>query len=108
MGEKILSLLRVGRENARTTEELCNITGLHKRVLQKEIHNLREAGHLIISLSDVKGYFLPADRNDVASFKNQMLNRAIDIFKAIKSAKEYLGNLDEQIEIEETAANEVR
>lgn len=101
MGEKILSLLRQGRENARTTEELCNATGLHKRILQKEIHKLREGGNLIISLSDVKGYFLPADGSDVAAFKNQMMSRAINIFRAIKAAKEYLQEYDEQTSIED-------
>ncbi len=92
MCERILSLLKVGRENATTTEELCLATGLHKRVLQKFIHEAREAGYLIISLSDVRGYYFPETKEDVLAFKNQMMSRAIDIFRAIKSAKQFLEN----------------
>ena len=90
MGEKILNMLEPGRENAKTTEELCEVTGLRKRLVQMEIHDLREAGHLVISLPGVRGYFMPGDREDIAAFERQMRNRAIECFKAVKYARQYL------------------
>jgi len=96
-------LLNRGKENARTTEELLQICGFsNKRELTAQIAKERAAGTLICSTTTENGgYYLPATRSEVAEFVKSMSNRAKNTFKAIRAAREYLNQLDEQLSIDD-------
>ena len=89
-------LLNKGKENARTTEELVRACGFsNKRELTLQIAKEREAGAIICSSTVGRGgYYLPDDPRELREFINSMDNRAINIFKAVKSAKKMLKELE--------------
>lgn len=92
----VVELLDKGRENAKTTEELvraCNFT--NKRDLTLQIAKEREAGAVICSTTSGEGgYYLPDNPKELRAFINSMDNRAINIFRAVKSAKKMLKELE--------------
>ena len=92
----VVELLDKGRENAKTTEELvraCNFT--NKRDLTLQIAKEREAGAVICSTTSGEGgYYLPDNSKELRAFINSMDNRAINIFRAVKSAKKMLKELE--------------
>lgn len=96
-------LLSRGKENAKTTEELMRACHFEsRRELTLQIAKEREAGELICgTTSGQGGYYLPADRAEVLEFIKSMSNRAINIFKAVKSARKYLEQIDGQISMDE-------
>lgn len=89
-------LLNRGKENARTTEELVRACGFsNKRDLTLQIAKEREAGAIICSSTVGRGgYYLPDSEEELRAFINSMNNRAISIFKAVKSAKKMLKELE--------------
>ena len=95
----IESLLPIGRENAITTEELVRRSGCGSaRELQQHIAYEREHGAIICSGSG-HGYWKPKDMQEVRQFVKTMDARAINIFKATKSARALLkANEGQQIE----------
>ena len=92
----VYELLSKGRANARTTDELvhaCNFT--NKRDLTLQIAKEREEGAVICSTTTGEGgYYLPDSKEELRAFINSMDNRAINIFKAVKSAKKMLKELE--------------
>ncbi len=84
----IIDLLSEGEENAITTGQICNITGLTKREVTLYINALRRNGEVICS-SD-KGYFCPSCLCEVERFYRQMTSRQREIEKAKQSAKDYI------------------
>lgn len=86
----IESLLPIGRENAVTTENLIRMSGCGSaRELQQHIAYEREHGAIICSGSGC-GYWKPKDMQEVRQFVKTMDARAINIFKATKSARALL------------------
>ena len=57
-------LLR-GRQNARSRQTLCMLTGLSDRKLRKEIEDLREQGVLVCTCEDGFGYYISEDTADL-------------------------------------------
>lgn len=96
-------LLSEGKENARTTEELVRACGFsNKRDLTIQIAKERAAGAIICSTtSENGGYYLPATRSEVEEFVNSMSNRAKNTFKAIHAAREYLKQIDGQMDMQD-------
>lgn len=96
-------LLKRGKENAITTEELiraCNFSC--RRELTKQIMRERAAGALICSTTAGQGgYYLPQSREEVTEFINSMSNRAKNTFKAVKAAREYLKQIDGQMSLDD-------
>lgn len=89
-------LLNKGKENARTTEELVRACGFsNKRDLTLQIAKERDDGAVICSTTSGKGgYFIPNSKEELRAFINSMVSRAKNIFKAIKSAKKMLKELE--------------
>ncbi|MDD6070107.1 MAG: hypothetical protein PUC12_04735 [Clostridiales bacterium] len=97
----IYELLKVGKANATTTKELMEITGLNARGITKEVSKERSEGNIICSVSSGNGgYYLPETKEEVEEFYRLMCKRAISHFKAAKSARQYLQQMDGQITFE--------
>jgi len=90
----LVDLLSVGAENAKTAKELCKLLGWKTtRAVTLEVHRLREVENVLICSScksGQEGYYLHADRNDVADFSRQMHSRIRHIQKAVAGADAYL------------------
>ena len=98
----VSELLKKGKENAMTTKELMEIFHLSsKRELTTQVARERAAGVIICSKTSGKGgYYLPKDREEIVEFIDSMGNRAKNTFKTLKFAREYLRQVDGQIELE--------
>lgn len=84
------TILPTGKENAISTNELAVIMGFSdSRSLQADIAKSRNAGQIILS-STQGGYYLPKDDAEVQEFVAVLRARAINTFRALKSAREYL------------------
>ena len=84
------TILPTGKENAISTNELAVIMGFSdSRSLQTDIAKSRNAGQIILS-STQGGYYLPKDDVEVQEFVAVLRARAINTFRALKSAREYL------------------
>lgn len=90
-------ILPTGKENAISTAELAVIMGFSdSRSLQVDISQSRNAGQVILS-STQGGYYLPANDEEVQEFVAVLRARAINTFRALKSAREYLQRDKEQM-----------
>lgn len=92
----IAGLLPIGKKNAVSTEELVRIIGCtSSRELQQYIAQERKAGAVICS-STTGGYYLPANRTEIAEFCKSLESRAENTIVAIQSAKRALKESERQ------------
>ena len=83
-------ILPIGKENAIATEELAKRLGFESaRALQVDIAKSRNAGQVILS-STTGGYYLPQNDAEIEEFVEVLRARAINTFRAIQSAKQFL------------------
>lgn len=96
----LLDYIPTGAENAIDTKTLLQDSGLRSvRALRKEIHRLRERGHIICASTDPPtGYYIAADRQEAARFVRSMEGRRREIGRAIKAAKKYIEEAGEQLD----------
>lgn len=103
----IESLLLQGEENAISSGDLVNLTGVKStRELQLIISHEREAGALILSTCrGGGGYFLPSDgeigKRESAAFVATLRARALNTLRALKTARETLEGLDGQVSLDD-------
>ena len=90
-------LLR-GRNNARSREWLCSMTGLSDRRLRAEIEELRNKGVFVITDEDGKGYYISDDVEDVRRQYARDMARIKAISKRTKHLREFLKNRGEGYE----------
>ena len=88
MGNDLTNFLTQGEENATTAQELATVLGWNRREVTAEINALRKSGTVICSSG--KGYYFPADKNDVQAFVRHMHSRIADMRSATQSAERYL------------------
>ena len=81
----IKHFLLTGRKNAISSTELCRVTNLTERAVQKEVLEARLRGELIIS--DESGYYLPAD---VSEIREYAIRRKAYIATALKALAPFL------------------
>lgn len=97
----IVSLLKIGKENAISTKELLRLSGCENiRALQKRIAEERSPRAIICSGSG-SGYWLPKNRKEIEDFCKTMEKRAKNIFNATRSARKYLDLPEGQIILSE-------
>lgn len=97
MATDYTKILPQGEENAISTAHLVAIMGFHsKRSLQKDIEASRAAGQIILS-STRGGYYLPANRQEIQRFVRTCEAKAKGTFKALRSAREALRQMEGQI-----------
>ena len=96
----LLDYIPTGAENAINTKTLLQDSGLRSvRALRKEIHRLRERGHIICASTDPPtGDARAADRQEAARFVRSMESRRREIGRAIKAAKKYIEEAGEQLD----------
>ena len=83
-------ILPTGKQNAISTNELAVIMGFSdSRSLQADISQSRNAGQVILS-STTGGYYLPANDEEIQEFISVLRARAINTFRALRSAREHL------------------
>lgn len=97
----IASILPIGKERAIPTKHLVELTGCKSaRELQQYIAVERKAGAVILSTcQDGGGYYLPANRGEIAEFAKTLENRATNTFIALKSARKALKETEGQLTI---------
>lgn len=99
-------ILPVGKKNAISTNELTVLMGFSdSRALQTDIAKSRNAGQVILS-SVQGGYYLPIDDSEVEEFVAVLRARAINTFRALKSAREYLKEDKGQMSFDDMGALE--
>lgn len=88
----LLDYIPTGEANAVTTAELLRLTGIPSvRALRKEIHQLREQGHIICaSMEPPAGYYLAENPQEAARFVPKHGEPPPEIGRAIRAAKKYI------------------
>ena len=80
-------ILPTGKKNAISSKDLAILMGFdNTRSLQADIAKSRDAGQVILS-SSTGGYYLPANDEEIEEFIAVLRARAINTFKALRSAK---------------------
>lgn len=94
-------ILPIGKKNAICTNDLTVLMGFSdSRALQSDISRSRDNGQIILS-STSGGYYLPANDDEVREFIGALRARAINTFRALKSAREYLKEDKAQISFDD-------
>lgn len=101
----IYDLLPQGEENAVASKTLANMIGVKTvRELQHMVAAERENGALILSAS-TGGYFLPSPgekgQEEIARFVATLRSRAVNTFRALKTANAALSKATGQITLDE-------
>ena len=92
---RIAELLSKGQNNAISTRELCDVTGLCKRDLREQVRRERLAGAVILSRRENGGgYYLPETKEEIQAFINTMGKQGRSIFSARKSAAAALKEME--------------
>lgn len=99
----IEKLLPRGAKNAIPTAELVRLAGFRSaRELQKEIEQERARGALILSRGGSDGgYFLPANRAEIASYEATLRRRALSTLRTLRAARRALREVEGQVRLSE-------
>ena len=105
-------ILPTGKKNAISSKDLAFIMGFdNTRSLQADIAKSRDAGQVILS-SSTGGYYLPANDEEIEEFIAVLRARAINTFKALRSAKMALEASKDmqmgQIQMDDILDNDIR
>lgn len=94
-------ILRRGRKNAIPAPDLAYMVGLKStRALRADIAKARAEGQLICS-STKGGYYLPETRQEIQDFIRTMEGHAKGVFKALRSARAAMQQVEGQISLSE-------
>lgn len=89
----IVELLPVGKENAISTADLKNASGIRSvRALRAAVAQERKHGEVILS-SKNGGYYRPATEKEIEEFIKTNSKEAKSILYGLRSAKQYLKTL---------------
>ena len=86
----VLMFIPIGKENAIARSVLCASAGFGDRKIREIIEALRSDGYLICNLSDGKGYFLAANKEEANRYYWQEKNRLKSRYKSLKPFRDYL------------------
>jgi len=75
----VIEHLRQGKENAKTRQELCEITGLSDRQVRKLISEERKHGIPIVNDCDGKGYYIPTTTEEHDAYTKREKKRGFYI-----------------------------
>ena len=92
----IIDYIPRGRANAIPRKKLAYITGLTDTKMRELIRQARHEKP-ILNLQDGKGYYIPDNKEEVRRYIKQEEHRAKSIFANLKSAREYLDQLENQM-----------
>ena len=94
----VVEFLKTGKDNAVPSKVLAKKVGCGSvRDLRDLVAKERQQGAVILSTSrNGGGYYLPADAEEVREFVRTLDARARHTFLALRSARKYLRELEEQ------------
>lgn len=96
----ILRYLEIGKDKAKTREQLCELSGLCDRVVRREIEALRDKGIIIINNQDGKGYYISEDVEEMQRQFRQNQARAMSILRQQKHLRKRMAEVvNERIEV---------
>lgn len=82
----------IGRENAVTRRQLCDLTGLSDREVRRQISQLRSVDDgtdmVIVSLSNGRGYYRTSNPDEIRHFIAEMRKRNRMVFRTIRTAEQ--------------------
>lgn len=85
----------IGKENAISREELCELCGKSARSVRRTIENLRSKDNgddfVIVSTAHRAGYFRSSNRDEIRSFKGEVTRRGKHTFRPLRKANRILG-----------------
>ena len=94
----IIAYLSEGKENAKTRQELCKLTGLSDRELRRVIeHERLKYDRRICSSSQTSGYWKPKHSDDILHPLFEVKKR----IKSLKALESYYERIMYQMECEE-------
>lgn len=96
----VLGHLHKGKDNAVKHDVLISLTGLKDRQLRLALEKARR-DFCIINDQDGKGYYLPENKEDAKRYYKQEYNRAMSILVRLDGTKNYIRQMEGQVEIEE-------
>ena len=82
---EILAMIPKGAQNARHSRELASSLGMRDRVFRKHLEQIRRNGVVIIGNN--RGYFYPADIEELNAYIRQEEASARSILYTLKSAR---------------------
>ena len=95
-----LRYLEIGKDKAKTREQLCELSGLCDRVVRREIEALRDKGIIIINNQDGKGYYISEDVEEMQRQFRQNQARAMSILRQQKHLRRRMAEVvNERLEI---------
>ena len=94
----VVEFLKIGKQKAIPSKQLAKMIGCGSvRELQALVAQERQQGAVILSTSrGGGGYYLPGDTEEVREFIRTLDARARHTFLALRSARKYLRELEEQ------------
>ena len=96
----ILRYLEIGKDKAKTREQLCELSGLCDRVVRREIEALRDKGIIIINNQDGKGYYISEDVEEMQRQFRQNQARAMSILRQQKHLRKRMAEVvNERIDV---------
>lgn len=82
----------IGRENAVTRRQLCELTGMNDREVRRQISQLRSVDDgtelVIVSLSNGRGYYRSSNPDEIRHFIAEMRKRNRMVFRTIRTAEQ--------------------
>ena len=93
----IAEILKTGKENAIKGAELAAVTGDDIRGLRRRVQKEREEGMMICS--SAAGYYLPADREELAAYYKRYTVYAKRMLKTASAMKRQLDKIEGQEEL---------
>lgn len=92
----IAELLKEGKQNRTSLEELMSLTGFTDiRAFRKQLSDERKQGAIILSSSE-GGYYAPSSRKEVEEYVKMKSKEAKSIFYMLKPARKYLKETEER------------
>ena len=82
----LTDLIPTGRTITRA--ELARAANTSDREIRRAIHDLRMAGHPIVSHSSGRGYSMAADRAEIEAFCREQESRAMDLMAVAARMRE--------------------
>ncbi len=92
--EKIIAVMPIGEESGMSLDNLTLISGLSSRATRLTIEKLRRDGEVICSSE--KGYYYPADADELRRYVNKERCRANSITVTLESAEKLLSEWSER------------
>jgi len=95
--EQVTDCIPFGKENAISISELQDLTGFTNRGVRRMIERARkeETSFVIVSSAHFKGYYKTTYKTEIQEFVKEQTRRAIKTLYNLKSAKKFLGEVDQ-------------